>query len=244
MVNFRLLWGELPNLGAGALYTISISVGAVCIGIVLGLVNAMLRLSSRRWLYYPATIYTEAFRNTPMLVQILLLWFGVFPMLGIEAYLTDFDTFLQARGLLGEDAFFLGNKGPILAGITALGLNSGAYLGEIFRGGIQSIDKGQREAALSLGLSEYQSMRYVVLPQALANAVPALGNEFVTLIKDSSLLSVLAVLELTHRAELVGGRRLDYFTMYIGIGFVYFLICFSLSRYMARLEKTLRVGYK
>ncbi|MCC8165722.1 MAG: amino acid ABC transporter permease, partial [Planctomycetes bacterium] len=131
-----------------------------------------------------------------------------------------------------------------LVGCIALGLNSGAYLGEIFRGGILSIDRGQREAALSLGMSEYQSMRYVVLPQALTNALPALGNEFVTLIKDSSLLSVISVNELTYRAQLVGGRRFEYFTMYIGIGLIYFVICFTLSRYLDRVEKKMRTGQK
>lgn len=227
MINWMLIYKELGNLGYGALYTVGLSFGAVVIGVVLGLVNAILRLSRRKWLYYPATIYLEAFRNTPMLVQILLLFYGVFPMLGISAY--------------GE---FYRDAEPIAAGILALGLNSGAYLGEIFRGGIQSIEKGQREAALSLGMSEYQSMRYIVLPQALVNALPALGNEFVTLIKDSSLLSVISVWELTYRAQLVGGRKFEYFTMYVGIGLIYFVVCFTLSRYLARLEKKMRTGLK
>ena len=220
MIRWDLIYHELPNFGAGALYTIVISLGAVAIGIVLGLINAMLRLSRRRWLYYPATVYLEAFRNTPMLVQIFFLYYGVFPKLDLSHV----------------DAIFVG--------ILALGLNSGAYLGEIFRGGIQSIDKGQREAALSLGMSEYQSMRYIVLPQALTNALPALGNEFVTLIKDSSLLSVISVMELTYRAQLVGGRKFEYFTMYVGIGCMYFIICFTLSRYLAILEKKMRTGLK
>ncbi len=220
MINWGLIYHELGNLSMGALYTIVISLCAVVFGIVLGLANAILRLSPRRWLYYPATVYLEAFRNTPMLVQILLLYYGVFPLLGLSQV----------------DAIFVG--------IIALGLNSAAYLGEIFRGGILSIDRGQREAALSLGMGEYQAMRYVILPQALTNALPALGNEFVTLIKDSSLLSVISVAELTYRAQLVGGRKFEYFTMYIGIGLMYFVICFSLSRYLSRLEKKMRIGYK
>ncbi len=220
LINWSLVYHELGNMGVGALYTIGISLGAVVIGVVLGLVNAIMRLSPRSWLYYPAAVYFEAFRNTPMLVQILLLFYGVFPMLDLS------------------------HVEAIVVGIIALGLNSGAYLGEIFRGGIQSIDRGQREAALSLGMSEYQSMRYIVLPQALTNALPALGNEFVTLIKDSSLLSVIAVNELTQRAQLVGGRKYEYFTMIFGAGIIYFIICFSLSRYLARLEKKMRTGYK
>ncbi|MCC8107930.1 MAG: amino acid ABC transporter permease [Planctomycetes bacterium] len=220
MINWGLIYHELGNLGLGALYTIGISICATVLGVAIGLTNSILRLSSKAWLRLPATIYLEAFRNTPMLVQILLLFYGVFPMLNLS------------------------HVHEIVVGCIALGLNSGAYLGEIFRGGILSIDRGQREAALSLGMSEYQSMRYIVLPQALTNALPALGNEFVTLIKDSSLLSVISVNELTYRAQLVGGRRFEYFTMYIGIGLIYFAICFTLSRYLDRVEKKMRTGQK
>lgn len=218
MVNWGLIYNELPNLLQGAGNTLLITLFAVSIGVVLGLGIAIMRLSSRYWLSLPAAAYIEAFRGTPMLVQILLIWFGVFPLLGM-------------------------NRAPaIAAGMVALGMNSGAYLGEIFRGGIQSIDKGQREAALSLGMSEYQVMRYVVLPQALANAIPAIGNEFITMIKDTSLVSVIAVSELTYRAMLVAARRYEYFTMYIGIALIYFVMTFTTSRVLALVERRLRAG--
>lgn len=245
MVNWLLIYKELGNLGTGALYTIGVSFGAVIIGVILGLLNAIMRLNSRKWLSYPAGVYFEIFRNTPMLVQILLMYYGVFPMLSYGGDIRAlFENYESIAPVVNRVIKFLNDYEPIFAGIIALGLNSGAYLGEIFRGGILSIDRGQREAALSLGMSEYQSMRYIVLPQALTNALPALGNEFVTLIKDSSLLSVIAVAELTYRAQLVGGRKFEYFTMYVGIGLIYFLVCFTLSRYLARVEKKMRVGLK
>lgn len=203
----------------GMLYTLGITAAAVAIGVALGLVIAILRLSKHAWLRLPATVYVEGFRGTPMLVQILLFYFGIFPMLGL--------THLPA----------------IYAGTVALGLNSGAYLGEIFRGGILSIDKGQREAALSLGMKNRQVMHYVILPQAFTNALPSICNEFVTMIKDSSLLSTISVMELTYRAMAVGSRTYEYFTMYFGIAVLYFLMTFTTSRLLARLEKRLRRGY-
>lgn len=220
MVNWNLILGELRNgnLLYGALYTLGITASSVTIGVVLGLVVAMLRLGKSAWLRLPATVYVEALRGTPMLVQILLFYFGIFPMLGLN------------------------RLSAVYAGIVAAGLNSGAYLGEIFRGGILSIDKGQREAALSLGMKNHQVMRYVVLPQALANALPAIGNEFVTMIKDSSLVSVIAVSELTYRAMLVAARHYEYFTMYVGIALIYFVMTFTTSRLLAVLEKRLRRG--
>lgn len=220
LINWGLIWTQLPNLAGGAGRTLLITFIAVAIGIVLGLAIAIMRLNRRAWLRLPASAYVEAFRGTPMLVQILLIWFGVFPLLGLN------------------------RLSAIYAGIAALGLNSGAYLGEIFRGGIQSIDKGQREAALSLGMAEPQVMTYVILPQALANALPSIGNEFITMIKDSSLVSVIAVSELTYRAMLVAARRYEYFTMYVGIALVYFVMTFTTSRLLARLERRLRAGHR
>ena len=218
IVKWDILYKQFPSLLKAAKTTLIITSSSIVIGVALGLVIAMMRLGKRAWLRLPAIVYLEAFRGTPMLVQILLICYGIFPMLGLE-------------------------KWPNLyPGIVALGLNSGAYLGEIFRGGIQSIDKGQREAALSLGMTEVQVMRHVVLPQALANALPAICNEFITLIKDSSLVSTIAVLELTQQANLIAARNYEYTTMYAGIAVMYFAMTFTTSRLLAILEKRLRAG--
>lgn len=219
-VNWGVLWESRGQLADGARMTLWVTVWAVAIGTALGLAVALMRLSRTRLLRVPSLVYVECFRNTPMLVQILLFYFGVFPMIG------------------------LGKLPAICAGIAALGLNSGAYLGEIFRGGIQSIDRGQSEAALSLGMKRRQVMMYVVLPQALANALPALGNEFITLIKDSSLLSTIAVAELTYNAGLVAARTYEHFTMYIGIAIIYFAMCFTTARLLGWMERRLRAGNK
>lgn len=221
MINWNIILAEVTNsnLPAGALVTLGITAGAVAIGVVAGLIIAMMRLHRRGWLRVPALVYIEAFRGSPMLVQILLFYFGIFPLLGMN------------------------RVSAAWAGILAMGLNSGAYLGEIFRGGIQSIDKGQREAALSLGMKNHQVMRYVILPQALANALPAISNEFITLIKDSSLVSVIAVAELTYRANLVAARKYEYLTMYVGVALFYFVMTFTLSRILAVVEKSLRKGH-
>ncbi len=221
MINWSLLCSEVANgnLPAGVVMTLTITALSVAVGVGIGLCIAMMRLSAKSWLRIPGIVYVEAFRGTPMLVQILLFYFGIFPLLGLSR--------LHA----------------VWAGITALGLNSGAYLGEIFRGGIQSIDRGQREAALSLGMKNHQVMLQVILPQALANALPAIANEFITMIKDSSLLSFIAVAELTYRAMLVAARSYEYTTMYVGIAIVYFLMTSTMSRILSVLEKRLRKGH-
>ena len=221
MINWKLIVTETANgnLPAGAVLTLCITAGAVAIGIVVGLVIAMMRLNARIWLRIPAQIYIEAFRGTPMLVQIYLFYFGVFPMLGLS------------------------RLSAVWPAIVAIGLNSGAYMGEIFRGGILSIDKGQREAALSLGMKNHQVMGYVILPQALTNALPAICNEFITLIKDSSLGSAVAVAELTYRAYLVASRTYEHFTMFTGIAIYYFIMTFVTSRILAVVEKRMRKGH-
>lgn len=234
-VNWKLIYDEMPNLLVGARSTLSITLVSVCLGVVMGLVVSIMRLSRRRYLRWVAFAYTEAFRCTPMLVQILLFYFGIFPKL---------QNLLNMFGIPWLTALNLHRAPAVYAGVIALGLNSGAYLGEIFRGGILSIDRGQREAALSLGMNEYQVMRFVILPQALTNALPSIGNEFLTMIKDSSLVSVIAVSELTYRAMLVAARSYEYFTMYVGIGLIYFAMCFTTSRLLALLEARMRVGQR
>lgn len=232
-INWQFLYEQRGSLYEGAKITLLITVCAIVIGVMLGLFLAIMRNSRRRWLRAPVWAYTEVFRCTPMTVQILLFYFAVFP--GLQEF-NEILRFWPSMDFAQLDAIY--------AGIAAQGLNSAAYLSEIFRGGIMSIDRGQREAALSLGMREYQVMYHVVLPQALANALPALANEFITMIKDSSLLSIIAVAELTYRARIIGNNNFESFTMYFGAGIIYFMICFPTSRLIARLEKKMRTGQK
>ncbi|WP_052362349.1 amino acid ABC transporter permease [Geminisphaera colitermitum] len=225
MINWEIIQEELPFLLGGVKITLLVTLVSVILGVTLGVGVALTRLSSHAWLRLPATAYVEVLRGTPMLVQIFIMYFAFFPMLAEHV-----------PGLEG-----LARANAIYAGMLALGVNSSAYLGEIFRGGIQSVDIGQYEAGRSLGMTPYRIMRHIVLPQALVNALPAVGNEFVTLIKDSSLVSAIAVADLTYRAQQAGGRSYEFFSMYLAIAIIYFCLTFAASRGLAVFEKKLRV---
>lgn len=211
IVNWELLIQTLPKLLEGAKISLIISLFAVILGVTLGIIVAIGRLS-KFWLTKAlSSVYVAFIRGTPMIVQIFIVHYG-----------------------LAE----LGLKLPAMAsGIIALSLNSGAYMGEVFRGGIQSIDMGQTQAGLSVGLSPVQVFRYIVFPQAFRRVIPSMGNEMVTLTKDSSLVNFIGIAELTYKATLAAARTYEYFTMYIGIAIVYFAITFVLSQLLASLER-------
>ena len=232
-VDWELLFSQSGHLYSGLKVTLYISLIAGVIGVALGLGLACLRLSKRWWIWFPAAAYIDAFRCTPLYVQIFFGYHAVPELLG------DIQDIL---GLFPEHS--LTQVSALYAGIAVLGLNSGAYLAEVFRGGILSIDKGQREAAISLGMREYQAMGYIVIPQGITNSLPSVGNEFITLIKDSSLLSGISVFELMYYANTIGSREFDFFTMFFGILLIYFCICFPTARLMSRLEKKMRTGQK
>lgn len=207
---------NLPFLLLGAWDTLKLTFFSVLIGLVLGTFIGMGRLSKIKVINIPSTVYVEFLRGTPLLVQISIVYFGL-PQLGIQ---------LQAYP----------------AAIVALGLNSGAYIAEIVRAGIQSIPKGQYEAARSLGLTHWQAMRYIILPQAFKNILPALGNEFITLTKDSSLASVIGVTELMRRGQFVITRTFQTFSIYFGIALIYFVMTFTISRIVRYVEKRMAIA--
>ena len=159
----------------GAPVTLSVSAVAVIAGLVLGLVVAICKRSKFKVLRGIATVYVDVLRGTPLLVQVLILAYGV----------------PQIVSALFDIQFNWGNF--IWVGFIACGINSSAYMAEIIRSGLQAIDKGQTEAARSLGLSSFQTMRYIIIPQAFKIIVPAMGNEFITLIKETSILSVVGI---------------------------------------------------
>lgn len=200
----------------GAWETLKLTSFSVGIGLVLGTFIGMGRLSRYKVINYPCTAYVEFLRGTPLLVQISIIYFGL-PQVGIQL-------------------------APYPAAVTALGLNSGAYIAEIVRAGIQSIPRGQYEAARSLGLTHWQAMRYVILPQAFRNILPALGNEFITLTKDSSLASVIGVSELMRSGQFVISRTFQTFSIYFGIAFIYFIMTLVISRIVRYIERRLSVG--
>jgi len=192
--------------------TLLISVISIVLGFIGGILIGMGRISRNPVLYGLSTIYVEAFRGTPLLIQIFLVYLGL-PQLGIYV------------------------SSPLVAGLIALSLNSAAYQAEIFRGGVQSISKGQMEAARSLGLSYNQSLFSIVIPQAIRNALPPYTNEFITMIKDSSLVMTIGVLELTLRGKLISATTGQSIPVLIFVAVLYFVLTFSTSRIMRFVEK-------
>ncbi|ADL11822.1 ectoine/hydroxyectoine ABC transporter permease subunit EhuC [Acetohalobium arabaticum] len=206
----------LPFLLKGSVMTIKITTIAVGMGIILGNVLGLARVSKNPIIGGVAKGYIEIFRGTPLLVQLFILYYGL-PSLGI-------------------------NLTPYIAAVLGLGLNSGAYVGEIVRGGIESIDKGQMEAARSVGMSYAQSMRYIILPQAFKSIVPALGNEFIALLKDSSLVSVIAVKDLTRQGRLIISRTYQSFFIFLTVAVFYFIMVFIMTRLVNYAERKLKTS--
>ncbi|MGI6205226.1 MAG: amino acid ABC transporter permease [Anaerovoracaceae bacterium] len=201
--------------------TLYVTVCAILIGIVIGLLMALMKMSRHIVPKIIANVYIEVVRGTPLFVQILIFAYGI-------PYLVS--------SLSGGKISF--NWEPIvIVGILACGLNSGAYLAEIMRSGIQAVDKGQNEASRSLGLTSGQTMRYVILPQAFRIILPAMANEFVTLIKETSILSYIGIVEITREGMLWASRDFKSFPAYIGVAIVYMCLTIPLSRLVAYLEK-------
>lgn len=211
-----LNWSVIPQyfdfLLKGAGLTLELAAISIALGFVGGLLVGSCRISKNPIIYGISTVYVEAFRGTPLLIQIFIVYLGIPSATGVQ-----FD--------------------PFVAGIIALSLNSAAYQAEIFRGGVQSISKGQVEASRSLGMTHMQSMLNVVIPQALRNALPPYTNEFVTMIKDSSLVMTIGVMELTLSGRFVISNTFQPFVVFIFLAFMYFLMTFATSRIMHYVEK-------
>ena len=209
-----------PKLLKGVLVTIEITSVAVLAGVIIGLIMALCKMSKKKILKIPAIMYIEAIRGTPIFVQILLFYFGLPPVLS-----NIFNTKVTFTA--------------IVAGMIVCSINSGAYVAEIFRAGIQSIDKGQMEAARSLGLSHTQAMRHIILPQAFKRVLPPLGNEFIVLLKETSILAVVGVQELTGKSRLHVANTFDPFFTYTGVAITYLILTLSISRLVTMMERRL-----
>lgn len=210
--DFALIEKAFPLLLLGAAVTVEITVVSVAFGFIIGLVAGVARISQVKLLRIVAAIYADCIRGTPLLVQIFLIYFAL-PMV---------------TGQRIE---------PFAAAVLACGINSGAYVSEIFRAGIQSIDPGQMEAGRSLGLTWYQTMRYVILPQAVKNILPPLGNEFISMLKDSSLVSVIGFEELTRRGQLIIAQTYGSFEIWLTVAALYLVMTLAISRLVAYLER-------
>ncbi|MDF2944719.1 MAG: putative rane protein [Herbinix sp.] len=208
----------LAYLG-GLKVTILISLLAIILGIAIGIVVAVVKVSAAnskmRWLTAICNIYINIIRGTPLMVQLLIIYNLVF----------------TSR-----------NTNELIVGAVCFGINSGAYVSEIIRAGIESIDRGQMEAGRSLGLNYMQTMRLIILPQAIKNILPALGNEFIVLIKETSVAGVIAVTDLTKAAQYIGSRTWDILPPLIIAAACYLIMVMGLSKLLAVFERRLARG--
>lgn len=252
--NFPIVFQYSQLFWQGILVTVLLSLFTVLIGFVLALILALMRLSNVRPfrfltvnhegfeedrgiltaiskvnpLNFIATAYVEIIRSTPALVQIFIIYYGVFSLISLPSF-TMF-------GFIKFDRFF--------PGVVALGINSGAYLCEIIRSGIQSVDGGQTEAARSLGMTQAQNLRFIVLPQALKNILPAIANEFVVIIKESSVTYTVGVQDIMSAVNAVKGATFIIVEPLLVATAIYFCLCFPTSKIIAYFERRMSRGDK
>jgi polar amino acid transport system permease protein len=228
--NLMVIYNSFPMLLEGAWLTVKLTTIAVFFGIIIGTFTGIARLSHNRLIKRLAAIYVDFIRGTPLLVQVFLVYMGV----------SQIVSFLGA--VFGAPAGYSFVIPAPVAGMIALSVNSGAYVAEIVRSGIQSIDRGQTEAANSLGLSGSQTMRFVILPQAFRRIIPPLGNEFIAMLKDSSLVSAISLEELVRRGQMVITRTFRPFEIWIAVAIIYLVMTLAISRLVAWSEKKLKIA--
>ncbi len=213
MIDFSMIYEALPSLLHGAYISLQISFFSCFLGITLGTILGLVQTGKNVFLKSIVLVYVTIIRGTPMLIQIFAFFF-ILPAIGISL-----------------PAFW--------AATIAIGLNSAAYISQIIRSGIAAVSKGQIEAAQVLGLSSWQIKQYIVLPQAIRVVLPALGNEFITLLKDSSLASIIGVQELSKEGEMLKNITYDAITSFVAVGIIYLIMTTTLSLFLQYLERKL-----
>ncbi|MFJ7929626.1 amino acid ABC transporter permease [Peribacillus sp. NPDC096448] len=211
-----IIVAALPLLLKGLQVTLYIFVIAIILGFLIGLVVALLRLAPIKILNWIAKVYVDAIRGTPFIVQLFFIYFGV-----------------NSLNLISLDS--------TTAGIITVAINAGAYFAEIIRAGIQSIDKGQTEAARSIGFTGAQTMRYVVLPQAFRRMLPTITNQSIISLKDTSLLSVIGIADLTQQGQIQASATFEAFKIWLAVGVIYFIIIYLLTLIANFIERRVQV---
>jgi His/Glu/Gln/Arg/opine family amino acid ABC transporter permease subunit len=214
---FDTVWDNLGFLLSGVEITVLVTLGALSSGLVLGLIVALSRMSKRKWLQLPSIAYIEVFRNTPALIQLMWVYYCLPILSGVDL-------------------------GAASSATLALAVNGSAYIAEIIRGGIQSVEPGQVEAARTLGMSHGQAMRRIILPQAFRRMIPPFVNVSVSILKFSSLVSVLGVADLTYQAQVLSTTTFRPIEIFTFIALVYLVLCTALSYFARRLELRLAVS--
>ncbi|MGM1022814.1 MAG: ABC transporter substrate-binding protein/permease [Bacillota bacterium] len=212
-----IFWEYRSLYATGIGYTLLLSALGVLFGFIIGLIISLLRMSGVRIIEWLSTAYVEVLRGTPMLVQLMIIHYGVALTLGV-------------------------NFSPLQSGILTLSLNSSAYLAEIFRAGIQGVDRGQMEAARSLGMGRGKAMRHVILPQAFKSVLPAIGNEFITIIKESSIISTIGMVDIMYQAQVIKNITYEGLSPFLIAAAIYFVMTFSLSKLLGLWERKLRAS--
>ncbi len=215
----ELLKECLPSLTSGLLVTIQISVISLIIAVILGIIFGVFSISRSKILKTLAGIYLYIIRGTPLMVQALIIYFGIAPLV-VE------------------------RSNPIYCAIIALALNAGAYMSEIFRAGILAVDVGQTEAARSLGLGYFKTMQKIILPQAVKVMIPSIINQFIVTIKDTSILTVITIRELTASGQIIVARNFKPLQTYAIVGIMYFILITVLSILSKYIERSLNHGHK
>ncbi len=211
-----IIVAALPILLKGLQVTLYIFVIAIILGFLIGLLVALLRLAPIKILNWIAKVYVDAIRGTPFIVQLFFIYFGV-----------------NSLNLISLDS--------TTAGIITVAINAGAYFAEIIRAGIQSIDKGQTEAARSIGFTGAQTMRYVVLPQAFRRMLPTITNQSIISLKDTSLLSVIGIADLTQQGQIQASATFEAFKIWLAVGVIYFIIIYLLTLIANFIERRVQV---
>ncbi|MDI2586238.1 amino acid ABC transporter permease [Psychrobacillus sp. NEAU-3TGS] len=213
---------NLPQILEGLKFTVYYSIVAIILAVIFGLIAALMKLSKSSVLSGFASVYIEVFRSTPLLVQLFFIVFGL-------------------TGLLPLNEWFGQRSYPIIAATITLALHEGAYISEIIRAGIQGVDRGQKEAAASIGMTEFLTMRYIVLPQAFKRMIPPLVNQSAQTIKDTSLLAPIGIIDLVYRGQIVIATTFEPFAIWLTIGLIYFILIFSVSQFAGYLERRLQL---
>ncbi len=216
-MDFSFLSRYYPMYITGTLNTLGLAFFTLLLGVLFGIILALMRLSKNSFLKGIASSYIEFIRGTPLLVQLYIVYYGLPQITGMRF-----------------PSFF--------AGIIALTINSSAYIAEIIRAGILSVDAGQMEAVRSLGMSHGRSMRYIIIPQAFKNILPALGNEFIVVIKESAIVSIIGIYDIMYSGNIIRGNTYRPFEPLIVVAVIYFVITFTLSNLMGIVERRMRVS--
>ncbi|MEH7086549.1 amino acid ABC transporter permease [Neobacillus drentensis] len=211
-----IISAAIPMLLKGLQVTLYIFVIAIILGFLIGLLVALLRLAPNKILNWIAKVYVDAIRGTPFIVQLFFIYFGV-------------------------NSLQLISLNSTTAGIVTVAINAGAYFAEIIRAGIQSIDKGQTEAARSIGFTGAQTMRYVVLPQAFRRMLPTITNQSIISLKDTSLLSVIGIADLTQQGQIQASATFEAFKIWLAVGIIYFIIIYLLTILANFIERRIQV---